>query len=132
MKFLQHFYISYKAGAPEILGRQKTDILNQMSVIISYSFIQFLCISFLNHIHTRASAPVYSDPAFFLLENPAYCYNCTIVCRRCIFNACCRITCVDNCISSDIDSDMSVIAYDIARLHAVIADAIADTAECTG
>jgi len=39
MKFLQHFYISYKAGAPEILGRQKTDILNQMSVIISYSFI---------------------------------------------------------------------------------------------
>ena len=68
-------------------------------------------------------------PILYLLEYSAYGNNRTIVCRRSVFNAVCRIACMDNCVSACIDGYMPVIAYDIAWLHTAVAYAVARASE---
>lgn len=68
----------------------------------------------------------------FFLEDPPYCKDLAVIRRRGIFNSVTSVACMDNCIVSNINCNMSAVTYDIARLHLGGAHAIPNAAKRTG
>lgn len=61
-------------------------------------------------------APFDTSSCKIFLENTSYCKNLSVVCRRCKFNTCFCCTCMNDCVVTNINTNMTRVTNDIAWL----------------